>query len=142
MAVSNVIDLLAATAINSDAAATAVDGLLRYHSLYGLINCSAVPTGATNTLDVYIQTSPDGGTSWRDIAHTQFTTVVLKRYFSIAGLAAGSTSIIAASDGALAGETVVQGPWGDQLRVKYDFTVGDSSGTYTLAVKVVGKGGS
>jgi hypothetical protein len=136
------ITLLAAAAVSANGnSAPAVLGDV-WTDVFGMINVSAVPAGGTPTLDVYIQTSPDGGTSWKDIVHTQFTTSALKRFFQIAGGAAGSTAILAASDAALAGETVVQGPWGDLLRVKWIFAAGGSTGAYTLAVQVVTKGGS
>lgn len=126
--------LLASTAVSSSSAGTAVTGLLGLTDIYCQVNCSAVPTGGTPTLDVYLQTSADAGTTWRDIAHKQFTTSTLKVFWQVAGDAAGATASLAASDAALAGDTVVQGPWGDRLRIKYAFAAGGSSGSYTLAV--------
>jgi hypothetical protein len=61
------------------------------------------------------------------------------RFIQVSGEAAGSTSIVAASDGQLAGETVMQGPWGDRLRIKYVFAAGGSSGSYQLAVSGIVK---
>ena len=135
----NSIVLLPATAISSTATATSVVGFGQYKNLYAVLNLTAVPTGGTPTLDVYIQSSADAGVTWRDIAHTQFTATAVARYVPISGEAAGSTSVLAASDGQLAGETVVQGPWGDRLRVKYVFAAGGSSGSYTFSVSGVVK---
>lgn len=135
-------DVLATTTgINGNAAGAAVELGYGYEDLFVQFDCSAVPTGGNPTLDVYLQTSADGGTTWRDIAHTQFTTSALKRFAQISGQTAGATSILAASDAALSGETVTQGAWGDRLRVKYVFAAGGSTGTYTLTVKAVPKGG-
>lgn len=131
--------LLASTAISASAAATAVTNLGSCNTLHCTLNCSAVPSGGAPTLDVYLQTSSDTGTTWRDIAHTQFTTSALKRFIAIAGQVTAGTAIIAASDAALSGETIVQGPWGDRLRIKYAFAAGGSTGTYTLSATCVCK---
>lgn len=131
--------LLAATSISDNGAGSAID-IGPTHELFVMLDASAVPTGGAPTLDVYLQSSPDGGTTWKDCAHTQFTTSALKRFIPISGYVTGGTSIVAASDAALAGETVVQGPFGDKLRVKYVFAAGGSSGSYTLAAHAVTKG--
>jgi hypothetical protein len=103
------------------------------------LNVSAVPSGGAPTLDVYLQESLDQGTTWNDIAHTQFTGAAAVRYFQIAGKAAGSTSPITKGDAALAGETVRQGPFGDQLRFKWVFAAGGGTGPYTMAASTVPK---
>lgn len=131
--------ILASTTVSASGAGSAVDGLDLIQSLFGIFNVSAIPTGGAPTLDVFLQTSPDAGTTWRDIAAFQFTTSIVVKMFSICGKAAGATTILAASDAALATNTVVQGPWGDRLRVKYTFAAGGSSGTYTLSATVVAK---
>jgi hypothetical protein len=135
----NSVALLVPTAINANGTGNPVIGLGQYKNLYAVLNLTAVPAGGAPTLDVYLQSSPDSGTTWRDIAHTQFTTAAVARFVSISGDAAGSTSIVAASDGQLAGETVVQGPWGDRLRIKYVFAAGGSSGSYQLAISGIVK---
>lgn len=140
MAVDQSITLVNALAISSSSNSTSADSLARYTDLFGQLNCSAVPTGGAPTLDVYLQTSADNGSTWQDIAHFQFTTAAVSRFFRIAGGAAGETTTFAASDAALAGDTVKQGPWGDQLRVKWVFAAGGSTGIYTLTVTVVAKG--
>lgn len=139
----NVINLLPSTSISAGAtvAAPAVVGLSRWFDLFGIINVTAVPVGGAPTLDVYLQTSPDGGVTWQDILHHQFTTSSGARLFSISGEAAGPTTTVAPSDGALASDTVVQGPWGDQLRLKYVMVVGGSTGPYTFSASAVAKGG-
>jgi hypothetical protein len=131
--------LLPATAISANGTSLAISGLGYNRNLWLDLNLSAVPTGGTPTLDLYLQTSADNGTTWRDIGHTQFTTAALHRFFAISGETAGGAAPLAASDAALAGETVVQGPWGDQIRLKWVFAAGGSSGSYTLAASVVPK---
>ncbi|HWX42118.1 MAG TPA: hypothetical protein VN345_13300 [Blastocatellia bacterium] len=135
----NSVALLLSTAINANGTGNSVLGLGQYKNLYAVLNLTAVPAGGAPTLDVYLQSSADAGTTWRDLAHTQFTTSAVVRFVAISGDSAGSTSIVAASDGQLAGETVVQGPWGDRLRIKYVFAAGGSSGSYQLAISGIVK---
>jgi hypothetical protein len=131
--------LLASTSISSSGNSDVRAGMSATKDLFGMLSCTAVPTGGAPTLDVYLQTTPDGGTTWQDIAHYQFTTSTANRFFSICGSAAGSTATVAASDAQLSGDTVRQGPWGDQLRLKWVFAAGGSTGAYTLSASAVGK---
>lgn len=121
--------------IGADGEGSSVAGLGRYAGLSIELNASAVPSGGTPALAVYLQTTFDG-TTWQDIASYAFAGTIAKRYLNISTVAAGGTATRAPSDGALTNDTVVQGPFGDRLRVKYKFTAGGSSGTYTLGVKV------
>lgn len=109
------------------------------NDLFVMLQLSAVPAGGAPTLDVYLQTSADEGTTWQDIGHTQFAGLAITRYMKICGRSAGSTSVVASSDGALAGETVVQGPFGDRFRLKWTFAAGGSAGSYTLNVSIIPK---
>lgn len=120
----------------------AISGNLQFFNALALmLNCSVVPTGGSPTLDVYVQHSMDNGTTWQDFVHTQFTTPAAKRFAFVSGFAAGGTAIVAAADATLAGETVNQGPFGDQLRIKYKLGLaGGESGQYTLAVWACPKG--
>lgn len=121
--------------IGASGTGNSVSGFSRYAGLAVEINASVLPSGGTPTLSVYLQTTFDG-TNWQDIASYQITgTTALRRYLNISALAAGGTATRASSDAALTNDTVVQGPFGDRLRVKYVFSAGGSSGTYTLSVK-------
>ncbi len=139
MAVDNVIKLVDAVVVSASSTSSVFDGLHKYKAFYGIFSATAVPTGGSPTLSVYLQTSPDGGTTWQDIASFQFTGSTAARLFSIQTETAGVATMITPSDGALATNTVVQGPIGDRLRVKYTFTAGGSTGTYTLTVKLVAR---
>ncbi len=97
-----------------------------------MLRCTAFPTGGSPTLDCYFQHSPDGGTTWQDLAHSQYTATSATRLFLISGEGPASTTAVAGSDAALSGESTVQGPFGDRLRLKYVFAAGGSSGSYTL----------
>jgi hypothetical protein len=125
--------------IGSNSTSSVLTGLAFYKDLVLQLSVTAVPAGGAPTLDIYAQHSVDGGTTWRDIAHTQFTTAAATRFAAISGEVTGGTAIIAASDAALAGETIVQGAWGDQFRLKWVFAQGGSAGNYTLNANVVFK---
>lgn len=140
MAVENVLTLLDATAVSGNGAGVAVAGLHRYDGVFGVLDVAAVPAGGTPTLDVYVQGSPDGGTTWRDLAAFQFTAAAARRFFQLCRDNPGA-SLLAPSDGALASGTQVGGPFGDRLRVKYAFAAGGSTGPYTLSAKCVPVGG-
>lgn len=139
---ANVVTLLAATTVSASGTSDVVTGLHRYAGVVGILKASAVPTGGSPTLDVYVQGSPDGGTTWRDVAAFQFEGSTAVRVFQLSQLATPGTATLAASDAALATNTSVQGPFGDRLRIKYTFTAGGSTGTYTLAASMVPVGGS
>lgn len=134
MPAQNPIALLDSTTVSASGVGDAVTGLHHYQGIFGIMKASAVPTGGSPTLDVYIQASPDGGETWRDVAAFQFAGSTAVRMFQLSQLASPGTATLAASDGALATNTSIQGPFGDRLRVKYTFTAGGSSGTYTLSV--------
>src|SRR5215470_10557529 len=59
----NIINLLpAGTAISSSSTGTPVTGLQNFPNAFLLVSVTGVPAGGAPTLDVYIQSSPDGGT--------------------------------------------------------------------------------
>lgn len=81
-------------------------------------------TGGTN-IRVYIQTTLDQGQSFFDIAAVLFTTIPGVEVVNVSALDA-LTTVTAPTDGGLADNTVLNGPLGDQFRVKVI-----STGTYT-----------
>jgi predicted solute-binding protein len=102
-----------------------------------LLNVSASNT--PTTLDVYLQTSPDGGTTWYDFAHfTQVgavsTSIQSMSWTRRAGEGTESTSVIVTGDAALAAAKVINGPIVDaQCRAKW-VIVGTS---YTFALLAI-----
>ncbi|HMO86301.1 MAG TPA: hypothetical protein PKC18_15415, partial [Lacipirellulaceae bacterium] len=111
MAGNSSVVLMAETGIAGSGASLPLLDLGDYRDVCVMLNCSATPSGGSPTLDVYLQHSVDGGATWRDVAHTQFTTAAAKRFVPICGSVSGGTAIVASSDGAMAGETIVHGPW-------------------------------
>lgn len=110
---------------------------------FGALTIIATLTGATGgTLDVYLQVSPDAGTSWYDYAH----------YAQISGSAAAVTKVITVSrhaqqtsittigtdlTPALAANSVVGGDFGDMMRVLFVAGAGTSAGA-VQTIKVIG----
>jgi hypothetical protein len=132
MPASAPITLLSATGIAASSAGAAVAGFSRYAGVLLGLNLTAKTTGGAGTLDVYVQATPDGGTTWQDVAAFRFTTTLGWRYVGLSQVAAGPTTTQAASDGALTSDAVVPGPFGDQLRVKYVMALNGDTGTFGL----------
>lgn len=114
----------------STAAGSAVYGLDKFDSLM-IVATLAGATGGT--LDVYLQVSPDEGTTWVDYAH----------YPQLAAGAASSTrvwcvtrkaqqttlaTVGTGSSPALAANTIVGGEFGDRMRAVYVAGAGTSAG--------------
>ena len=128
----------------STAASTTITGLEAFKSL----TFYCVLTGATGgTLDIYIQWSPDLGTTWVDYAHfAQLAdgAAAIKRFFSVSRYGQQTTvtavgSGTTASPGvALAANTVLGGDFGDRLRVVYVAGGGTSAGAAQI-INFVGK---
>ena len=96
------------------------------------VTASSSPT----TLDVYLQTSPNAGTTWYDIAHfTQVgavaTAIQALQWCRFATAANNDTSVIVTGDAALAAAKVINGPIVDSyFRAKW--TVAGTSYTFSL----------
>jgi hypothetical protein len=129
-----------AVSINSSGTGTVITNLKGFSDLLAQFQITGVPAGGSPTLDLYLQTSIDQGVTWRDMAHTQFKTTAATRFAQIVGDFTASENILSSSDGQLQGERVIQGPWGDQLRLKWVFAAGGSSGSYTLSSGAFVKG--
>ena len=118
----------AAVAATSTTAVTGVGGAkhltIEAKFLYG--------AGGTNA-KAYVQTSLDGGVSWVDIAAFVFTTAAANKVSAIALTIAPAAQAFTPSDGALTDDTIIQGVFGDRIRVKY-VTTGTYTGATSLAV--------
>lgn len=80
-------------------------------------------SGGTS-VDAYVQTSLDGGSTWIDIAQFHFTTASARKIVNLSSFTA-ETSQVTPTDGAMTANTAQDGVLGSQLRVKYQ-----SAGTY------------
>jgi len=124
-------------------------GLQDYDSLLVLINVTAAGT-ATGTVNIFIQDSWDGGTTWDDmVASAQLTlgTTTGTQRFWVQGRIAPATHTTttstlstqgsAVSNAALTAASARVGPFGDRLRVRE--TIAGASGspvgaTYTITI--------
>lgn len=80
----------------------------------------------------YLQTSPNGGTNWFDVAAFAFGSADLNHYASLA-IPSFGTGTFAITDGALTGGAITPIPIGDSARVKI-VSVGTYAGTTTLKI--------
>ena len=100
---------------------TVFGGLQNYDSFIALINVTAAGT-ATGTVNLYLQDSWDGGTTWDDVVAsanlTLGSTIGTQRYVVQGRIATSITQGSAVSTDALTAATVRSGPFGDRLRVQ------------------------
>lgn len=115
-------------------------GLQNYDSLLVLVNVTAAGT-ATGQVNLYIQDTWDGGTSWDDMAASTNislgTTTGTQRFVIQGRIATSITQGTAVSNAALTAGTVRSGPFGDRIRLveKVASTSGTPVGcTYSVTV--------
>jgi hypothetical protein len=115
-----------------------------YDSAVFLLTVSAVATDVGDTLDVYLQSSPDGGTTWDDFAH--FTQVLgnggAKKFLaSWAHWVTAESEMKAPADAGLAAG-VLQGPVSATWRVKWVVVdAGTANVSFTFSVTMSGRRG-
>ena len=111
-------------------AGTAITGI----GAYGSMLVYAALTGATGgTLDIYLQVTPDGGTTWVDYAHfpqIAGAAAVIYRVWAVskAGQQTTLATVGVGTSPALAANTILGGEWGPQMRVVHVAGVGTSAG--------------
>ncbi len=104
-----------------------------FSRLLGVTKVTANPTGGSGaTLDVYYQFSADDGMTWQDFAHIQVSQTTGTYLVPVSVITAGPTTVPTISDGALAANTIVQGPLGDKLRIKFSASFGTSTGNWSF----------
>lgn len=133
----NLLNATITTAVTA-ATTTPITGLVRAESL--AIQCNFAYGSGGTSVDVYVQTTLDAGTTWIDIAEFSMTTSNYRKGYNLTS-ETGVTSVTAFTDGSLSANTSVNGFLGDQIRLKYT-TVGTYAGGTTLAVTGVAKAGS
>lgn len=104
------------------------------------LNVTSAAAAAGDTLNVYVQASSDGGTTWDDfVSFTQVlgngsTKTYLARW---QGQIAPTTAMAAPASGSLAAGTVAQGPHGAKWRIKW-VIVSASAPLFTFEVTASG----
>jgi hypothetical protein len=106
------------------------------------LNVTNAATDVGDILDVYIQESPDDGTTWNDIA--KFTSVLgnggAKKYLAFIGCAVSPESELALVQSEAMSAGVRQGPIIPLIRASYVITdagTDDASFTFALSTNVI-----
>ena len=134
------VPLLAETTVTGDAttSTTAVTGLDPYTLATILLTVASKTMDGGTTMDIYVQYSPDEGTTWDDIAHfAQITNAAIADGTYVMRLnGAGGLAAIdrVTANGSLAANTVQNISWCDRLRVQYTSSAFAGTDTLTLTV--------
>jgi hypothetical protein len=94
-------------------------------------------SGGTN-LKLFLQTSIDNGATWADVANHAYLAADLARISVVSAFVAPGSQAFAPTDAALGDNLVVNGLFGDRLRIKYTST-GTYAGNTTIAAWVTGR---
>ena len=86
------------------------------------------------TVDAYVQTSLDGGSTWCDIAQFHFTTASARKVFNLNSQTPETTQVTP-TDGTMSANTAQDGVLGTRFRVKY-VTTGTYGGASSLVVSM------
>lgn len=111
---------------------------------YQALSFEAVLTGATGgTLDVFIQNSPDMGSTWYDYVHFATLTAGASTVRYVASVASGAQNLALQTIGtnllpALAPATAIGGAWGDRFRIVMVAGAGTSAGA-VVQLRIVGQ---
>ncbi|MBB3297895.1 MULTISPECIES: hypothetical protein [unclassified Rhizobium] len=127
----NLLNLAIAAAGSAVSAATKFNAAPRNLAVQAKFNYGS---GGTS-VDVYLQTSLDGGQTWIDIANFHFTTSSATAIFNLSA-ATPKTTAVTPTDGSLAANTCVDGILGAQFRTKV-VSVGTYAGSTTIAIDLV-----
>ena len=117
------------------AGTTTTDALVDFRdAAYLLMQANFDYGSGGTTVDVFVQTSIDGGTTWCDIAQWAFTTSDARRLhkvLAVSALAANTTP----TDGTLADNTVLDGVIGDRIRGKMVVAGTYAASSLTLSIE-------
>jgi len=129
---------------NTTTTRTTTTTIQNYNTLCVLINITSGGV-ATGVLQLFIQDSMDGGTTWNDLISSNpftFGASPITQTFYLAGLVPPNfaTQGAAAQTEALAAGIVRSGPWGDRLRVREKVSgISGSPTGVTYAISATGK---
>lgn len=101
------------------------------------LNVTAAATDVGDTLDVYLDTTFDGGTNWINIIHfTQLLGNGGAKEETSAINPSGNVATAPINTAADAAAGAIRHLLGDQVRVRYVQVDGDSDGTFTFTVQM------
>jgi hypothetical protein len=125
------IDLTATSPSSATTTAqTAITTVGPYRSMFIYASIQGATGG---TLDIYLQVTPDSGTTWVDYAHfpqIAAGAAAIKRVWAVTKQAQQTTlaTVGTGTTPALAANTIVGGEWGSQIRVVFVAGAGTSAG--------------
>lgn len=132
---------------NGTVTRASLSGLDAYTDLDVLINFTAGGTAVAGTVQLFIEDSADGGTTWDDlIASNTFTIggAAATQHFFVAGKVGPAAAVQGAAAaietlaaGTVRGGTGLGGPWGNQLRVREKIAAANAitvGATYTITM--------
>jgi hypothetical protein len=99
------------------------------------MSVTALATDVGDTLDVYVDISPDGGTTWINAVHfpQQLGTGAAVKYVATLEATAGMTApLVVTADAAV--NVVRQGILGSQIRARYVMVDADADGNFTWSL--------
>lgn len=142
---ASAVTLLASTTVASTGTATAAIGVgvSRAKAALFMLDVTAAATESGDTLDVYIQHSPDGGTTYDDfVAFTQVagdtgTVKYLAQWTAYSALPESELRVPA--DASLSAGNVLHGPVGDDWRIKYKTADAATTGNMSFTFSVKGR---
>lgn len=133
------IPLLAPTTITDAAAGTTTTPVVGLAGMKSLTVQAALTYGSGGTsIDVWVQTSLDGGVTWCDVIQFSFTTASARKVSTVV-MSTALAAAVTPTDGTLGANLILSGLLGDQLRLKYT-TVGTYGGSTSLRLDAVAKG--
>ena len=114
-----------------------VGSLDRIRQAMFFLDLTAAATDAADTLNVYLQKSPDGGTTWTDFVH--FTEMLgnggAKNFLAEwSDTPTPETELGAVQDGAIAAGVVQGGCIGDRIRIKEVMVDADADASFTWSL--------
>ena len=119
--------------VPADGTTTVGEPLELRHKHALVVEGNLARTSGGTTIDVYVQTSVDGGNNWVDVMNLHFTTSSLRKVGTVRYSLTGG-GVITPTDGALGANTVNDGVIGTWVRHK---TVVSGSYVGTLSIKGV-----
>lgn len=106
-----------------------------YSSLIGKLSVTTLSGGTSPTLDVYIQTTDDGGTTWFDAAHfTQATGATSNPVWHIVPNASGTQGIGVVGDATIAANGAGVPLLSRSIKVKYVYAGSPTDSNWSLTI--------
>jgi triacylglycerol esterase/lipase EstA (alpha/beta hydrolase family) len=110
--------LLPSTGITANVTPTATAAVPIPNARYLVVQAALTVASGGGTVDVYIQTSLDGGATWIDIMNFHFTTSTAMKVSAVVDSTALAAAV-APTDVSLSANTILSGLLGGSLRAKY-----------------------